>query len=399
MSYLKSDRDKICMFIGASGDAVHTINMAKAHGIYVVALDGNAAAEGLKYADEAIVVDISDYDKVCEVVEDIKPDFCMTSPIGKLLTVTGYVNEKYGLPGVKYNAALWSTDKYLFHKRLNKAGLRNVWMQLVNKEVHISELNREYPAIMKPRFGSGSRDVYYITNDEELQCAYEKVINSGEDFILEQAVQGTEYGLDGAVINGELKLTLLRKKSMTPLPVRQAVASSSIVTKDTLERVASALKCVVASLEYDNCLLLADLIVNPEEVFVIEIAPRPSGHYIHDVYVPMIAGVDMGEEHLKHMLGEPSEFIAKAVRKTQIRYFDFEDVRVKSVPSLEDLKRLGACNILDWKCNIREGEVLNKVINGHSIMGRGYFIVEGVDEEDLTRQCSRVLSQFEVEAI
>ena len=42
---------------------------------------------------------------------------------------------------------------------------------------------------------------------------------------------------------------------------------------------------------------------------------------------------------------------------------------------------------------------MNKVINGHSIMGRGFFIVEGENEENLIRQSDWIMSQFEMEKV
>ena len=61
--------------IGASKDAIHTIEKAKEHGIYVIALDGNPNAEGFEVADEKVVVDISDLEKVRKEVDRINPDF------------------------------------------------------------------------------------------------------------------------------------------------------------------------------------------------------------------------------------------------------------------------------------------------------------------------------------
>ena len=40
---------------------------------------------------------------------------------------------------------------------------------------------------------------------------------------------------------------------------------------------------------------------------------------------------------------------------------------------------------------------MNRVINGHSIMGRGFFIVEGKNEDNLIRQSDSIMSQFEME--
>lgn len=389
--------------IGAGRDAVHSIKKARQHGIYVIALDGNPKAEGFSYADEAIEVDISNQEDVVKVIEEVRPDFVIPVPIGRYLSTTGYVNEKYCLKGIKYDATVYSTDKYLFHEKLAEAALRPVKLFIVNKETDRRELAIPYPAIMKPRFGSGSRDVFYITTDEELEKACEAVTQMEEDFVLEQAVQGIEYSVDGAVINGQLKITLLRKKIITPLPVRQPISSFSVVKTEEnqalISRVYEHLQKVVAELGYNDCLLNADLIINEKEVFVIEIAPRPSGHNLHNVFVPQATGIDIAEEYIKFLLGETCRFETEEIRCIQIRFFDFEEVIIKHIPTLEELKESGRCNIVLWNCNIKPGETMNKVVNGHSIMGRGFFIVEGKDEKDLIEQSTWVLAQFEYERI
>lgn len=393
----------IGVVIGASKDAIHTIEMAKKQGVYVIALDGNPKAEGFEHADESLNVNISDMDAVCKAIDDIKPDFIIPVPIGRYLVTTGYVNEKYNLKGIKYRATELSTDKYLFHKELNNNGLRDIQAYLINRTTEIDKIKIDYPAIMKPRFGSGSRDVFYIENDEELHKSYEKAIENDEDFILEQAIEGTEYSVDGAVMNGELKITLLRKKIITPLPIRQPISSFSVVkSKENLKinnRVYNHLKEVVKVLNYDDCLLNADLIINEDEVFVIEIAPRPSGHNLHNVFVPMATGIDIAEEYIKFLLGKTYIFETDKIKQIQIRFFDFEEVVINKVPDKEELMESERCNLILWNCNIKNGEKMGKVLNGHSIMNRGFFIVEGENEKDLQQQSEWILSQFKYERI
>ena len=154
---------------------------------------------------------------------------------------------------------------------------------------------------------------------------------------------------------------------------------------------------VVEVLDYNDCLVNADLIINDSEIFVIEAAPRPSGHNLHNVFVPLATDIDIAEEYIKFLLGEPYNFIAKAIKNIQIRFFDFDDVQVKRVPKIGELKQVLGENLIMWNCNINNGDYLGKVVNGHSIMGRGFFVVKGSTEDDLVHKSDWVLSQFDIE--
>ena len=386
-----------CIVIGASKDAIHTIEKAKEHGIYVIALDGNPNAEGFEVADEKVVVDISDLEKVRKEVDRINPDFTIPIPIGRYLSTMGYVNDKFHLKGACYQATKVSTDKYLFHQILYDAKLRNIQLYLVNQNTDIENINIDYPAIMKPRFGSGSRDVFFINSDEDLMKYIKKVKSLNEDFVLEQAARGDEYSIDGAVIDGELQITLLRKKIITPLPIRQPISSFAEMDDEMYSRVKKFMQKVVDVLDYSDCLVNADLIINDSEIFVIEAAPRPSGHNLHNIFVPLATDIDIAEEYIKFLLGERYNFIAKAIKNIQIRFFDFDDVHVKCVPNADDLKHVLGENLVMWNCNISNGDYLGKVVNGHSIMGRGFFVVKGSTEEELIQKSDWVLSQFDIE--
>lgn len=388
---------KVGAVIGASRDAIHSIQTAQKNGIYVVGLDGNPNAEGLKYVDEARIVDISNVELVKKELEAINPDFAIPIPIGRYLSTMGIVNQFLGLTGVKENAANWSTDKYLFHQKLHSAGLRECYAVLVAGEIENKD-SIKYPVLFKPRYGSGSRDIYYMNDKNEFDIAYGKLREIDEDFILEQVVQGTEYSVDGAVIEGEFYLTLLRKKIITPLPARQPVSSFSIdysdENKELMDRVIKHIEKAVRVLEYNDCLLNADIIINDNEVFIIEMAPRPSGHNLHDVFVPYATGVDLADEYIHFLKQEPFCFTPKKVEKLQIRFFDFENKHVVEIPEYEKLKEVLKEDLIYWNCNIEAGEYLNCVTNGHSIMGRGFFIIRGIDEDDLINKSSWVLEQF-----
>lgn len=384
------------LIIGASEEAIHAIKLAKKRNIYVIVVDGNKEAAGLPYGDKAIVSDISDLEAICKVVEKEKPDFVIPVPIGRYLIAMGYINEKYGFKGVGYQPVQFSTDKFLFHNKLKEIGLRKNEVLLLTSGSSCDEYKGQYPAIAKPRYGSGNRDVFFLGSKDELDRTVKMLGEKTEDFLVEEMVTGIEYGIDAVVINGDFKLLLLRKKTLTPLPARQATSYTSVFRESqTFQRVDSYMKNVVQNMGYDNCVMHADILVNKAQVFVIEMSPRPSGHYLHDIFLPNAIGIDMLEEFIKFLSGDNYCFDVTETKCVRIQYFDFENVMVKKVPDVQCLKE--KCNLLEWKCNIHVNDILEEVINGHSLMYRGYFIVQGSDEDDLVQQCEYILHQFEME--
>ena len=382
--------------IGASTESLHTIRKAKELGQTVIALDGNPEAAGLSFADEKVVIDISDEEQTIEALMDKQIDFVLTPPIGRVLTTVGAVNDALKLPGISKEAAILCTDKYLFHQCLQEGNLRDCHCYLAGKEQ--GELT--YPAILKPRFGSGSRGIYFLKNEVDLEQAL-RTIGDQEDYILEEAVPGVEYGVDGVMDGTKFELVLLRKKLLTPPPARQAVGYLSIVPTqepELVNRVQDYLNRVTSAMGLQNCLFHADLMVKEDAIFVIELSARPSGHNLHNLFTPLVSGVDMASEYIKCRIGQPYCFEPEAIRKMMIRYFDLTG-EINAIPTACEVEEYLAIHnstvkLIQWQCNINIGDRLEQVTTGHSIMGRGYFIVAGSKEEDLLRGGEEILELF-----
>lgn len=395
--------------IGASSEALHTIEKAHEYSLEVIALDGNPEAAGLEAADKAIIVDISNEKAVLSVLQEELPDFLLTVPIGRYLTTIGAVNDALELPGISRETAVLCTDKLRFHQKLQTGNLRDCYCCGVGKErdetgrdellskIAKGNLPLSFPAVLKPRFGSGSRGVHMVENVEELK---EALWETGEEScVLEECVQGTEYGVDGAVAGNEFQMILLRKKENTPPPVRQAVAYFSLLPGEPVyERVQEYMKKITASLNLRECLLHADIIDGDKGLFVIELSARPSGHNLHNLFTPLCTGIDMAEEYIRYRMGKDYSFTPKEIKSMMIHYFDLEG-KVKQVPDEESVRRMlestaEGISLNRWECHIREGEALGPVLDGHSIMGRGYFILEGQDREELLLQAEKIKSLF-----
>ena len=378
--------------IGASIESLHTIEIAHRLGLAVAAFDGNPDAEGLKAADESYVVDISDETATIDAVRNADIDFVLTVPIGRYLTTIGAVNESLHLPGITKQMAEFCTDKYAFHTRLQMNNLRNCICYCLPEELE-GEMSLSFPAILKPRFGSGSRGIYYLESEKELEDALKAI--GDEPYILEECAEGDEYGMDGAVIDGKFYMVLLRKKDNTPLPNRQAVAYYSVNEEDEFyAQVAGYMQKVIDALGLSECLLHADLIRTEKGPFAIEVSARPSGHNLHNLFTPLATGVDMAEQYIRYRMGEKYSFVPSKTEEFSIHYFDMGGM-VTHIPSSDELIMTGA-EIAEWNCRISKGEVLASVSDGHSLMGRGYFVLKHNKKEEPAKQALKIKELFRV---
>ena len=388
--------------IGASSESLHTIEKAKAYNLTVVALDGNEKAEGLAAADIAKVVNISKEEDTIKCIKQEQVDFVLTVPIGRYLTTIGSVNDTLELPGIGKEQAVYCTDKLLFHEKMSQNGLRDcncyeactgneqreeLYCQIANGEKVL-----QFPSILKPRYGSGSRGIHFVNDMQELKQGLEATL--GESYVLEDCMAGEEYGLDGAVIDGKFHLVLLRHKENTPLPARQAVAYFSVMPEDGFYgQVKEFMEKTVKVLGLQECLMHADLIRTSEGPFVIELSARPSGHNLHNLFTPLCTGVDVAEQYIRHRMGMECSFEPEKTRTLMIHYFDLEG-KVENVPSAEEIEEiLGKCLII-WNCNIKVGDNLAKVSDGHSLMGRGYYVLEGKSREELVNGAEQIKNMF-----
>ncbi len=414
------------VIIGANEEAVFSMELAHRYGLHIDALDGNAKAAGMPAADEAHHVDINDLKAVYAITDRIRPSVVLPAPIGHCLTTVGAVNDRYGLVGVSERAAVLCTDKYLFHEELTKAGLRDAEQVLLPKgsvmmddgtekdlvRKTLSQLT-QYPVVVKPRYGSGSRGVEICGSDQELECLlrYELCADGGaltEDYVAESCIPGPEYGIDGAYAGGEFCMVLLRRKQNTPPPYRQCVGYESVLPREEplfYERCIRLMQEVGEIVGLRNCVVHADIIRRmTDEPFVIEASARPSGHHLSDRFTPLATGVTLVEDFLKLAMPELGSeglcavgqlFRPRNTRKLRIRYFDLRPGRVSEVPEADTMRKKPG--VLEYVCHIRPGDLLEEVRDGASVMGRGYYILEGKDKAELDRKDLEVRAGFRME--
>jgi biotin carboxylase len=238
-----------------------------------------------------------------------------------------------------------------------------------------------------------------VQDYEELKERFINKMPYNEDFLIENVKAGIEYGIDAAIINGVFYLILLREKILTPYPYRQCVGYYSIPedenNSDLFKKINSFMTKVMKIMKLDNILLHADIIYDGNDVFLIEIGARPSGHNLHDLFTPIVTGIDMISEFIKFAVPQLQQayiFTSKQMKCMLIRYFDFENCNVISIPDKNKLQ--DKYFLTDFKCNIYNGQFMEKIVDDHALMTRGYFIVEGNTRQELESVSRNILNEF-----
>lgn len=383
-------RDKYVLILGGTFESFFVIDAVKKHNLKVIVIDRDINAPAYKFADVKVVCDLLEYEKALSMIKALNLNIVaiLPTPIGIALNCYGYLRDHLFNDSCFYEAIEICTDKYLFHEKLNQD---NVSLRCGScKVVHCIEegLLCNFPAILKPRFGAGSRDVRYVVSYEDFVTTATQIDIKKEDFILEDFIEGPEYGADYAIVNGKLQPLILRKKIETLLPLRQAIGYICVTDKNLIEKCARKVEMAAKLLKIDNCLLNVDLIEDNNDIFIIEMAPRPSGHYISSNFIEFATKVNPIENLLKLQLNEDYSFTPCTPSPCMIFYLNFE--RDVIAPDMERI--MDKYGIAEYKINALTN--LKKVVDGRSIMGRGFIIVKASSENELLENRQKILNLF-----
>lgn len=381
--------------VGAGLEQAKSIEVAARLGYEVIAIDKSDNAIGFKYASRALTVDIADEDTAIDVARRYSIQAIIPAPIGRYLTTVGAINDDLGLTGISKYAALCCTDKNFFQQTTEHAGLNRPRQQLITDKHTLENALHAFgfPAIIKPRNGSGSRGIVAIHQVADISEAVAEHFkyNLQDDTLIEEFIDGPEFGIDGAVINGAFQLVLIRGKELTSLPHRQAVVVFPQFDLDVQHQreIIRQMKSCVAAIGLDNCLVHADIIIDKSgKVYIIEIAGRPAGQHISDILVPFATGVRFLEEGIKLALGQPANFKPKMQRPFVFRF-------ITEQGSAEERQQLMATypELVDLCFSVAGGTKGAGIITcGMDVMSGGYLLTLGDSLDEAFANNDRLLN-------
>ena len=248
-----------------------------------------------------------------------------------------------------------------------------------------------YPVVVKRVDSSGSRGITVVEHSGQIEEAYENARNgSARDYVLvEKFLRGTEIGVDGFVQNHKLVFLAPHTKFVyrgahTTVPVGHAFPYGC--SGALREEIARQMQQAVTASGADQCSVNADVFVDGEKVWIIEMGGRTGATCIPEL-ISTYYGFDFYEQMIKSALGEETDFqqtescpcMAKLLLSPvsgTITQIDRDQV--------ERLRQEGLELVLDYP----EGHEVSAMADGTDRIG--HVIVKTDREAELDEQMKRV---------
>ena len=143
-------------------------------------------------------------------------------------------------------------------------------------------LNENGTSVLKPIYGTASKSVIKIHSIKENKTAVEKLMQdcSDQDLIIEEFVDGSEYALEGNLINSELNKIIIFDK---PINYKEPYFEESIyiapteIPDETQKEIVNLIGKACKKLGLENGPVHVEFKIHNKEIFIIEINPRMIG--------------------------------------------------------------------------------------------------------------------------
>ena len=199
------------------------------------------------------------------------------------LKYAGYLVDLLGAKGNKLFAIEHSMNKFESRNTFNS--ISNIKAKnMIAKSLKDIELFTEKhgTSVLKPNFGSASKSVLKINNFNQSKDYIINLMNDceGQEMIIEQYIEGTEYALEGNLINSNLnKITIFDK----PIEYKEPYFEESIyitpseLSEELQNQIVELIGNACKKIGLENGPVHVEFKILDENIFIIEINPRMIG--------------------------------------------------------------------------------------------------------------------------
>ena len=317
---------KTVMVLGGGRYQLPLIKAAREAGYRVLVMGWPGNFPGYAYATQWYNVDIMDADEIIRIAREEHIDGIVGCGSDFILPTIGKVVDALGVPGADYRSSMVASDKLLMKQAFEKTHVRTAAYREVRTQLEALEAAQAigYPVVLKIVDGSGSKGVVICQDEPMLRAAYQEVQTQTKHpyMVLEQFVDGIEFGAQAYVSHGQLQFVMLHGDIIfhgeSGVPVGHyapAMTEYEGLQADAEEQ----LRRCVQALAIDNCAINADFILHDGQVYVLEIGARAGATCLPEL-VSECYGIDYYDYLLRGACGLPLPKINTATIRPALVY-------------------------------------------------------------------------------
>jgi len=246
-----------------------------------------------------LVVDFHDLegatDKIVQFAQDYPFD-AIVSTDDDGVVLAAMASDALGMPHNPLLAVLSARDKYQTRQALTAAGMRSPEYQRFSVDDNPQQAAAQvsYPCVVKPLALAASRGVMRADNPEQFVVAFERLVSIlsgiehgdgtqvGDQILVEGFIPGDEVAVEGLLMAGELQVLAIFDK---PDPLDGPFFEETIYVTPSRhptqvqDEIVDATRQAVAALGLTEGPIHAEMRVNDQGVWILELAPRSIGGY------------------------------------------------------------------------------------------------------------------------
>lgn len=384
---------------------VPVIKRAHEMGYYVIAVDGNAKAKGLRYADKAICADIRSESLMLDIARREKIDGVIHPCSEVSMEVMGHIVDELHLSGVTYVQALIATNKHLMREAFKKGNApspKSILAESADDAWKHFQNEFDTNAILKPSRNSGSRGIAKVVkgiSKEEFVKFYDNALSESRDksVLIEQFIEGPEFSIEIIVWNGNVNILTVTDKKTTEAPhfVELGHSQPSCYPEETVAIIKDAAIRGVKALGVDKCACHAEVKVQNGKAYIMEIGARMGGDFISTVLTQISTGVDMVAAAIDCALNiEPDLTPKTKPQGVCIRYFCPTPGKLKSISNADVLTDP---HVHEWEIYPKVGDDIPEVTS--SLCRSGHVIVTEDTPQRAIALAEKLIDEVKIETL
>lgn len=367
---------KNILIIGAGFGQIPAIQTAKEMSLEVIAVDKNPDAVGMSLADFSYAVDIVDFQGVLEIARKHNISGVMTMQSDLPIPTVGFINDALALPGISFEVAKACSNKNETRLKLKEKKAAQPRFEIADSLLNAKEAAYRigFPCVVKASDSSGSRGISKVNKPKEVETAFYEALKYSRQqaVIVEEFINGIEFGAQTFSENGKCKVVLLHNDTMSPppymIPIGHSFPFIQLSRKETtiaIEDVKNAIEAVGITDGPANVDLILD--TETKRVKIIEIGARIGATCLPEL-VYYHTGIDWVKQTILSAIGDDVDLHARFKKPVAALIIEalkdgiYKGYRIRD----EEAKK----ELLELEVTVKNGEEVNILRKGTDRVGK-----------------------------